>query len=267
MVIQSDQSKINSSSRLPLTDAQLNVWFHQQIDPSATGYNIGQSIRFKGDLNQRRLAFAQQALIDRFDNLRCRIEVVNNKPFQIIEKNVKATSKFWDLSSGLDAEAVSQTIIAQEFDQIFDLQNDRLTRFGLIQISDDEWVWFWVVHHIVADGWGGQLAMQYMAEVYRTGVASPKNADLTWAEAVNIDLGYRLSEGYKEDQAYWQETLGKQENICSLADRQLATHLPSKPSFCSILLCRTEFATIIELSKQLRTSHFAVFAAIYAIYL
>ena len=267
MQTQNNQSNTHSLSRLPLTDAQLNVWFHQQIDPNATGYNIGQSIRFKGNLNLKRLAIAQQAVIDRFDNLRCRIEVINNEPFQIIDDNVNATSKFWDLSGGFDAEEVSQKIITQEFDQIFDLQKDRLARFGLIQIEDNEWVWFWVLHHIVADASGGQLALQYMAEVYRSGVASRKNTSLTWAQAVNIDQSYRLSEAHKEDQVYWQKTLGRLENVCSLSDRHNATHIPTRPSFCSASLSRAEFDSIIELSKQLRTSHFAVFVAIYAIYL
>ena len=82
---------------LPLTDAQLNIWYHQQIDPKATGYNIVQSIRFTGDLNLERIAFAQQAVIDRFDNLRCRFVVLNDEPFQIIDENVTAPSQSWDV--------------------------------------------------------------------------------------------------------------------------------------------------------------------------
>ena len=66
--------------KLPLTDAQLNIWFHQQLDPCAVGYNIGQSIRFEGDLDLEKLAYAQQAVINHFDNLRCRFVVIDDEP-------------------------------------------------------------------------------------------------------------------------------------------------------------------------------------------
>ena len=100
--------------RLPLTDAQLSVWFHQQIDPKAVGYNIGQSIRFKGELDLERLAFAQQAVLDRFDNLRCRFVVINDEPFQVIDEQVIATTQTWDVQDQEDSELAAQNIITKE---------------------------------------------------------------------------------------------------------------------------------------------------------
>ena len=152
--------------RLPLTDAQLNVWFHQQIDPKATGYNIGQSISFKGELDLQRLAFAQQAVVDRFDNLRYRFVVMNDEPFQVIDEKVAASTQTWDVREQKNPTLTAQEIIDKEFARVFDLERDRLCRFGLIQIAADQWEWFWVMHHLVNDGWGWQVSMQYMAEVY-----------------------------------------------------------------------------------------------------
>ena len=82
---------------LLLTAAQLNIWCQQQIDPKATGYNVVHSIRFISDLNLEKLAFAQQAVIDRFDNLPCRFVTINEEPLQIIDKNVTVPTKTWDL--------------------------------------------------------------------------------------------------------------------------------------------------------------------------
>ena len=114
--------------QLPLTDAQLNVWFHQQIDPKATGYNIGQSISFKGKLDLERLAFAQQAVIDRFDNLRCRFVAINDEPFQVIDERVTAPTQTWDVRQQDNPALAAQEIIDKEFAQIFDLERDRLCR-------------------------------------------------------------------------------------------------------------------------------------------
>jgi len=258
---------MSSTSKLPLTNAQLSVWLHQQIDPKAIGYNSCQSIRFKGDLDLKRLAFAQQAVIDHFDNLRCRFEVIDNEPFQVIDENVKVNARFWDLSLGLDPEDVAQKLITQEFEQVFDLEKDRLVKFGLVQVNDNEWIWFWVVHHIVVDGLGSQLAMQYMAEVYRSGKVSNLQVSSSWPEVVKLEQSYRLSDTYKEDHVYWRETLKGLDNVCSLSERHSVIHAATKPSFCSAELSRDDFNAIVALSKQLRTSHFAVLVAIYAIYL
>jgi hypothetical protein len=170
---------MTSSARLPLTDAQLSVWFHQQIDPQATGYNIGQSISFKGKLDLARLALAQQAVINRFDNLRCRFVVINDEPFQVIDEAVKTTTQLWDVRELVDPKLAAQEIITKELEKVYDLERDRLCRFGLIQIADEQWEWFWTGHHLVSDGWGGQIAMQYMAEVY----LNPTQADAPPAAA------------------------------------------------------------------------------------
>ena len=35
---------------LPLTGAQRNVWFHQQLDPNEPAYNTGNYIELEGDI-------------------------------------------------------------------------------------------------------------------------------------------------------------------------------------------------------------------------
>ena len=101
-------------------------------------------------------------MIDRFDNLRCRFVVINDEPFQVIDEHVIAATQTWNVQKQENPTLAAQEIIDNEFAQVFDLERDRLCRFGLIQIAADQWKWFWVMHHLVNDGWGGQVAMQYL---------------------------------------------------------------------------------------------------------
>ncbi|MBZ1349016.1 amino acid adenylation domain-containing protein, partial [Alcaligenaceae bacterium LF4-65] len=252
---------------LPLTDAQLNIWFHQLIDPRATGYNIGQSISFRGHLDLKRLAFALKAVIDRFDNLRCRFVVINDEPFQIIDEDVTAPFLTWDVRDQRDPALAAQEIITGEFEQAFDLKLDRLCRFGLIQIADDQWEWFWVMHHLVNDGWGCQVAMQYMAEVYLDSAASTKPIGVSWAQTVRRALEYRGSETYLKDRQYWQSRLEGIEANCSLANRPVAVHAPDIPASYSTQLSREQYDRIVATGHRLGVTPFAVLTAIYAIYL
>jgi len=253
--------------RLPLTDAQLNVWFHQLLDPKATGYNIGQSIRFKGELNLDRLAFAQQAVIDRFDNLRCRFVVINEEPFQVIDEQVKAPTQAWDVRGQAEPESAAQEIISKAFDQAFDLEQDRLCRFGLIQIADDQWEWFWVMHHLVNDGWGGQVAMQYMAEVYLNPAVATKPVEASWAQTVANALTYRASDAYLKDQQYWQTVLAGIESACSLANQPIPAHAPDIPACYSSTLSRDQYDLIVARGHRLGATPFSMVVAAYAIYL
>ena len=260
MDIQNDQSITDSLSRLPLTDAQLNVWFHQLLDPKATGYNIGQSIRFKGALNLERLAFAQQAVIDRFDNLRCRFVVINEEPFQVINEQVKAPTQAWDVRGLAEPESAAQEIICKEFEQAFDLEQDHLCRFGLIQVADDQWEWFWVMHHLVNDAWGGQVIVQYMAEVYSNPTSANKPLACPLKQLNANALAYRGSGAYQKDQQYWQAKLDGLESACSLANAPVPIHAPDVPASYSCLLSREQYDRIIEIGFRLGVTPFAVLA-------
>lgn len=256
-----------SGLRLPLTDAQLSVWFHQQIDPNAAGYNVGQSIRFQGNLNLQRLEYAQQAVIDHFANLRCRFVVINEEPFQIIDEQLKAPTQTWDVRGLTEPELATQKIISKEFEKVFDLERDPLCRFGLIQIADDQWEWFWVMHHLVNDGWGGQVAMQYMAEVYLDPAAAVKPVAASWTKTVNNALVYRGSDAYQIDQQFWQTALQGFESACSLADDPIPVHAPDIPACYSRLLSRNQYDRLVATGRRLGATPFVVLTATYAIYL
>ena len=47
---------------LPLTGAQRNVWFHQQLDPNEPAYNGGNHIKLEGDIDVARLDRAHMRL-------------------------------------------------------------------------------------------------------------------------------------------------------------------------------------------------------------
>ena len=252
---------------LPLTDAQLNIWFHQQLDPKAVGYNIGQSIRFKGQLDLDRLAYAQQAVIGRFDNFRCRFVVINSQPFQFIDQQHQALSNFWDTRTERDPKAAAKALIAEQFSQYFDLEKDQLCRFGLIQVSDDEWEWFWVMHHIVNDGWGWQVSMQYMADVYLNPDVAAQTPATTWAKIVNDSQAYKTSEAYHEDQHYWITSLEDFDSVCSLSTTPIQIHAPTVPNFYSVHISRVQYDALVAFGRGFGTSVFSVLVALYAVYL
>ena len=53
-----------SGNLLPLTGAQANVWFHQQLDPGSVAYNVGQYIEIDGVIAPERMTRALQSVVD-----------------------------------------------------------------------------------------------------------------------------------------------------------------------------------------------------------
>ena len=64
-----------SGNLLPLTGAQANVWFHQQLDPGSVAYNVGQYIEIDGVIAPGRMARALQSVVDGAEAYRVRFVV------------------------------------------------------------------------------------------------------------------------------------------------------------------------------------------------
>ena len=69
---------------LPLTGAQRNVWFHQQLDPNEPAYNAGNYIELEGDIDVARLDRAQKRLFEETDVLRLGFHDIDGEPYQVV---------------------------------------------------------------------------------------------------------------------------------------------------------------------------------------
>ncbi|WP_114653068.1 condensation domain-containing protein [Polynucleobacter necessarius] len=68
----------------PLTGAQNNVWYHQQLDLESSVYHIGSAITFSGHLEIQHLEAAWKKVIAHVDTLRSSIILQDGTPFQKI---------------------------------------------------------------------------------------------------------------------------------------------------------------------------------------
>ena len=64
-----------SGNLLPLTGAQANVWFHQQLDTGSVAYNVGQYIEIDGVIEPERMTRALQRVVDGAATYRLRFVV------------------------------------------------------------------------------------------------------------------------------------------------------------------------------------------------
>ncbi|REE22791.1 amino acid adenylation domain-containing protein [Paraburkholderia sp. BL27I4N3] len=174
---------------LPLSSAQLSLWFLWRSQPESAAYNIPVALRLRGalDVDALREAFAQAAA--RHPALRVRlVERDGQLPGQRVAEPAPFDLRVVDLSGDRsDTASESAAVALTDEDALtpFDLlDNAPLWRVRLLRLAEHDHVLSLLVHHIVSDGqsidlWLDDVRATYVAIVRG---ASPRASLLGTAE-------------------------------------------------------------------------------------
>ena len=161
------ESHANGIERIPLTEAQKEIWFASQLgDDAARAYNDSVIAHIRGRLRTEALVKSLQALVSRHESLRTTFHPSGE--YQEITPSGRIEVPIIDLSP-LDSEerdAELAKILASEAREVFDLAGGPLLRVQLVKLEIDHHVLVFVAHHIVCDGWSFAVALQELSELY-----------------------------------------------------------------------------------------------------
>ncbi|MDM8557743.1 amino acid adenylation domain-containing protein [Candidatus Parabeggiatoa sp. HSG14] len=169
---------VNRENSLPLSFAQLRLWFLAQLEGATTTYNISAALRLEGILNQEALEQSLQTIVKRHETLRTVFKTVNGEPIQIIRKTDDVLLKIVDLQ-WLDSKVQEQEVqklIHVEAQHHFDLSNEPLFRATLFKLEAKVHVLLVNMHHIISDGWSIGVLIRELSTLYEAfsqGQASP----------------------------------------------------------------------------------------------
>ncbi|MGW7557397.1 condensation domain-containing protein, partial [Streptomyces rimosus] len=192
---------------VPLSYAQLRLWFLNRLDGAHGTYNISLALRLTGDLDRDALDGALSDLVGRHESLRTVFPDRDGTPRQHV---LPLDEAGFGLREHVTDEERLDGLLASEAARGFDLAREIPLRADLFRLSATEHVLLLVLHHIAGDGWSLTPLADDLARAYaaRRGGAAPE-----WAE---LPVQYA-------DYALWQrEVLGEEDDADSLAARQLA---------------------------------------------
>ncbi|WP_143659158.1 non-ribosomal peptide synthetase [Streptomyces sp. SA15] len=192
--------------RIPLSFAQLRLWFLNRFETSSPGYNLPTVLRLSGDLDRDALREALCDLVARHETLRTVFPEQDGEPSQIVRPAERARPELPVVATDPDALPGA---LAAAGRVPFDVTTDLPLRATLFALDDHEHVLLLVLHHIAADGWSvGPLARD-LAAAYR---ARARDQAPDWP-----DLPVQYA-----DYALWQrEVLGSPDDPDSAMSRQL----------------------------------------------
>ncbi|NQX43688.1 non-ribosomal peptide synthetase, partial [Pedobacter steynii] len=162
-----------------LSSSQRRLWILSQFEDGNIAYNMPGVYVFEGDLNIEALEQSFLALIERHENLRTIFREAENSevqqfilPFESVDFKIG----YQDFRSVADRDEVVKGLVAAEFHHSFDLSSYPLLRASLYQLSDHQWVFCYVVQHIISDGWSMGVLIRELLSLYNafvTGAAMP----------------------------------------------------------------------------------------------
>ena len=151
-----------------LSPLQEGMLFHT-IRDVGVGMYINQAVSTMEDVNVEALRGAWQKVLDRHSSLRTSFEWKDHdEPVQIVHKDVVIPfyTYDWREDSSAEQESKLRKFLFDERKQGFDLSVAPLLRISLIRVSDSSWYSIFSQHHIIIDGWSGDLIADEVRKLY-----------------------------------------------------------------------------------------------------
>jgi nonribosomal peptide synthetase DhbF len=221
---------------LPLSAAQLGLWFAQKLDPTNPIFNEAHSIEIHGpiDANLFRMALAQAVA----ETEACRVRFVEeiDGPRQIIDPPPEISVPLLDVSAEPDPQAAAESWMRDDLAKPVDILSGPLFFFALFKAAPARFFWYERYHHILIDGFGAALFDSRVAEIYTAlvnKVPASANPFSSLSLLVREDQAYRASERFTRDRQYWLECLTDRPDTISLSGK--------RPTDCRKFLRKTAY--------------------------
>ena len=122
---------------------------------------------FEGTLNRAALSGAFETLIARHESLRTVFrETEEGEVRQHILPAAESGFKLNDhVADQPDEEAIRQ-LVHSDLSRSFDLSNGPLLRATLYELGDQKWIFSYVMHHIISDGWSMEVLIRELLQFY-----------------------------------------------------------------------------------------------------
>lgn len=151
---------------LMLSYGQERMWFHHQLDPTTTLYNLPNNSRHRGPLNIEALRLAWEDLAQRHQVLRSNFVEVEGRPQLVIRPELGDFFQYVDVSGEPDPGAAAMEYVARATHFVFDVARDPMVRATVVRVAEDDYVFSWCMHHAINDGWAPQIQMKDLLQFY-----------------------------------------------------------------------------------------------------
>ncbi len=217
----------------PLSFAQEQLWFLDQLTPGMTAYSMPFPLRLQGRLDRAALAAGFAAIRRRHEIVRATFQAPGGKPRMMIGR-VAGDLPLVDLTAlpapGRDRELARWADAERR--RPFDLGRGPLLRTALLRLAAEEHVLLFNAHHIVFDGVSMDILIRELGLFYEARCAGRDAAlealPIQYADYAHWQRQWLEGQVLERQMGYWKRQLAAAPPVLELpADRPRPPH----PSF------------------------------------
>ncbi|HSU49337.1 MAG TPA: condensation domain-containing protein, partial [Segetibacter sp.] len=195
----------------PLHPAQKDVFIDQLLDVESSHYNIGGYIKLEGTLDKEKFFKVVRSAPQVFDAYKMRFNSDTSNPSFFIEEGYEEMDvKELDFRGEEDAKGAAMNWMQKRFDAAFNIKEDEiLFEHVLIRVEDEEHWFFCKYHHLITDGFGFIVWVQYLAARYKS-LTTGDSLSISYPSYVEEVLkasDYYKSADYELEGEYWKEKI------------------------------------------------------------
>ncbi len=158
-------------SHYPLSNAQRRLWLLCQHEEESRAYHMPSRVALNGNYNLEHFQKAVLAVIERHEITRTVfLETKEGDAMQRIQsiEEFDFSIGYEDFRSASNAKEACQAFIDKDNNVSFDLFNGPLLRAYLLHISNEEYVFYFNMHHIISDGWSMDVMSRDVMTYYNS---------------------------------------------------------------------------------------------------
>jgi len=205
--------KLAPTAESDLTEGQLLFWFARKLQPEVQLYFDRATTAFtlSGELDHGHFARAFEALLGVCEVLRSRIHEADGVPRRILGGLPETSLEYLDFAATEAPEAAFREWLDERCRREMKL-DERMFDTALARIGPRRFVWFFNVHHIIADAWSLRLIAHQLSHLYllaQEGRLSEARPLPAFDEYVVEERAGRQNERYLRARSYWEEKLAR----------------------------------------------------------
>lgn len=193
----------------PTSFAQKRIIISDKLFSGDQAYNIAAGVKIQGNLNTSYLDKTLKLIVMKHSILNTNVEEKEGDFKLIARENLpELTIEKIEPSKNIDSIIHNLTEIANIK---FDIYKDPLVKFRLFEISKNDYIFLFVTHHLVADGWSLSIFINELITIYKNLCRSNdiffnKNNKQYW-DYINFQNNFLLSQEYTNQLRFWKENL------------------------------------------------------------
>ena len=155
------------ASSYPLTPTQQRLWVLSQLEGGNSAYNISSSVMLKGELDIEKFRKAFSILINKHEVLRTIFKTSEEGEVrQFILDGKELNFEIGLLDYEKQSKSAVDSYLITEQGKPFDFNQAPLLTASLLKTGKDAYLFSFVIHHIISDGWSLQLLISEVITTY-----------------------------------------------------------------------------------------------------